>query len=53
MSEVAASRQNFAKDFGAHHVLNPKEEDVIARSKELSESDGPDIVFDCAGVPAR
>lgn len=53
MSEVAASRQRFAKEFGANHILNPKEEDVIAKSKELSGGDGPDVVFDCAGVPAR
>lgn len=52
MSEVSTSRQRFAREFGAHHVLNPKSNDVVAVSKELSGRDGPDIVFDCAGVPA-
>lgn len=52
LSEVSKSRQRFAKDFGAHHVLDPTTYDVVAISKELSKQDGPDIVFDCAGVPA-
>lgn len=52
MSEVSASRQRFAREFGAHHILDPKTYDIVALSKELSGSDGPDIVFDCAGVPA-
>ncbi|KAF1996800.1 GroES-like protein [Amniculicola lignicola CBS 123094] len=52
MSEVSGTRQKFAEEFGAHHILNPKECDVIATSKELSGGGGPDVVFDCAGVPA-
>jgi len=39
-------------EFGAHHVLDPKTYDVVTMSKELSETDGADVVFDCAGVPA-
>ncbi|KAF2259282.1 GroES-like protein [Lojkania enalia] len=52
MSEISKSRQRFAKEFGAHHVLDPKTYDLMAISKELSNGDGPDIIFDCAGVPA-
>jgi threonine dehydrogenase-like Zn-dependent dehydrogenase len=52
LSEVSSSRQRFAKDFGAHHVIDPKTYDTTAISKELSGKDGPDVVFDCAGVPA-
>lgn len=52
MSEVAAQRQKFAREFGAHHVLDPKTYDLVAMSKQLSGGDGPDVVFDCAGVPA-
>lgn len=52
MSEVSQSRQRFAREFGAHHVLDPKTYDLVAISKELSGADGPDVVFDCAGVPA-
>ncbi|KAF1969470.1 hypothetical protein BU23DRAFT_652990 [Bimuria novae-zelandiae CBS 107.79] len=52
MSEVSKTRQRFAREFGAHHVLCPKTYDLVAISKELSGKDGPDVVFDCAGVPA-
>ncbi|KAL1297207.1 hypothetical protein AAFC00_004777 [Neodothiora populina] len=52
MSEVAASRQAFAREFGAHHVLDPGTYDLAAVSRELSGGNGPDIVFDCAGVTA-
>ncbi|KAJ4362436.1 hypothetical protein N0V83_010529 [Neocucurbitaria cava] len=52
VSEVSSSRQRFAREFGAHHVVDPKTYDLVAISKELSGSDGPNIVFDCAGVPA-
>ena len=53
VSEVAASRQNFAKQFGASRVVNPIKDNV--REIVLSESGGKgaDVVFDCAGVPAR
>lgn len=48
MSEVAAQRQAFAREFGAHHVLDPRTYDLVAVSKELTGGNGPDIVFDCA-----
>ena len=52
-SEVAKKRQEFAKDFGAHHIVDPSKEDVVQRSLEICGGvNGPDIVFDCAGVPA-
>ena len=52
-AEVAKKRQEFAKDFGAHHVIDPSKDDVATVSKELCGGEsGPDIVFDCAGVPA-
>lgn len=53
VSEVATQRQRFAKEFGAHHVLDPKTYDLVALSRQLSGGDGPDVVFDCAGVEAR
>ncbi|CAM1501354.1 Fc.00g105160.m01.CDS01 [Cosmosporella sp. VM-42] len=52
VSEVAASRQNFATEFGATRVANPIEEDVKKVVLELSDGRGADVVFDCAGVPA-
>lgn len=51
-AEVAARRQEFAREFGAHHVLDPSKEDIAARCRELcGGGQGPDAVFDCAGVP--
>lgn len=51
-SEVAAKRQHFASQFGAHHVIDPRQYDIVTMSRELCGGlDGPDIVFDCAGVP--
>jgi threonine dehydrogenase-like Zn-dependent dehydrogenase len=52
VAEVATRRQHFAKAFGASHILDPKSDDVVQISKELSGGIGPDVVFDCAGVPA-
>jgi threonine dehydrogenase-like Zn-dependent dehydrogenase len=49
VSELSASRQKFAKEFGADHILDPRKGDVVARVKELT-GEGADIVFDCAGV---
>lgn len=52
MSEVAAKRQQFARQFGAHHVLDPSTYDLVTTSRALCGGEnGPDIVFDCAGVP--
>jgi threonine dehydrogenase-like Zn-dependent dehydrogenase len=53
VSEVATRRQQFAKDFGAHRILNPKIDDVVKISRELTGGAGPDVVFDCAGLKAR
>jgi threonine dehydrogenase-like Zn-dependent dehydrogenase len=52
-AEVAPARQRFAKQFGAHHVLDPTKEDIVKKSKDLCGGvNGPDVVFDCAGLPA-
>ncbi|KAH6695070.1 chaperonin 10-like protein [Plectosphaerella plurivora] len=52
VSEVATSRQAFAKQMGATRVLNPLREDLKAVGLELSGGRGADVVIDCAGVPA-
>lgn len=36
VSEVSGIRQKFAKDFGAHHVIDPRTYDLVGISKELS-----------------
>jgi threonine dehydrogenase-like Zn-dependent dehydrogenase len=33
-------------------VIDPRVDDAVAVSRELSGGDGPDVVFDCAGVQA-
>lgn len=53
VSEVASSRRNFATQFGASQAINPIETDVNKAVLELSNGQGADVVFDCAGVPAR
>lgn len=53
VSEIAHQRQDFAKQFGADRVVNPLEEDLNKVVLSLSDNHGADVVFDCAGVPAR
>ncbi|EXJ79145.1 hypothetical protein A1O3_08646 [Capronia epimyces CBS 606.96] len=50
--ELAKERQNFAKQFGATHILDPRYEDVVKRCKELCDGQGPHVALDAAGVPA-
>ncbi|KAK4554738.1 hypothetical protein LTR86_008240 [Recurvomyces mirabilis] len=50
--EIAKRRQEFAKDFGADHVIDPTKHDVVSTALELTGGHiPPDIAFDCAGVP--
>ncbi|OAL27230.1 hypothetical protein AYO20_09828 [Fonsecaea nubica] len=50
--EIAKERQNFARAFGATHVIDPRSEDVVKRSKEITNGQGPHVALDAAGVPA-
>ena len=50
--EVAKQRQEYARLFGATHVVDPTKEDVVKRAKEICPGGGPDVVLDCAGVPS-
>lgn len=52
VAEVAKERQRFAREFGATHILNPVEEDVVEKVKELTGGVGVDVALDAAGVPA-
>ena len=53
VSEVATSRQEFAKQFGASRVVNPITDNIQEIVLDISGGQGADVVFDCAGVPAR
>ena len=50
VSEISSRRQEFARHFGATHVLDPRVGDVVSRCKELCDGEGPAVVFDAAGV---
>jgi S-(hydroxymethyl)mycothiol dehydrogenase len=42
---------DWAKGFGATHTVNAKQEDVVARLKELTGGFGPDVVIEAVGRP--
>ncbi|TQS32862.1 hypothetical protein Golomagni_06812, partial [Golovinomyces magnicellulatus] len=50
VAEISNRRRQFALDFGAHHVINPLEEDVVSKTAELTQGQGVDVCFDAAGV---
>lgn len=50
VSEVSGMRKQYAKDFGAHYVLDPTKEDIVARCLELCDNRGVHVAFDAAGV---
>jgi len=43
-------RKQFAADFGAHHVLDPTKDDIVATCLKLTGNKGVDVTFDAAGV---
>jgi len=50
VSEVSTMRKAYAKEFGAHVVLDPTKDDIVARCRELADGQGVNITFDAAGV---
>ena len=52
VSEVSKKRQDFARKFGAHHVIDPSATDLIAKVRSLTDNKGTHVTFDCAGVQA-
>jgi threonine dehydrogenase-like Zn-dependent dehydrogenase len=52
VSELAPRRKEFAKEFGAHHVLDPTKDDIVAKVRELTDGQGAHIAFDTAGDQA-
>ena len=51
LAEVAPARQMFARRFGADHIVNPLQENTVSKTLEIL-GEAPDVVFECAGVPA-
>ena len=52
VAEVAEPRKRKALEIGADAVIDPTEEDVVARVRELTGGEGADHSFDAAGIQA-
>ncbi|KAK5635995.1 hypothetical protein RRF57_011707 [Xylaria bambusicola] len=50
--DITPERRRLAQMFGATAILDPWEDDVVARCKELCDGVGPIVAMDCAGVPS-
>ncbi|KAI1624426.1 hypothetical protein EDD37DRAFT_630983 [Exophiala viscosa] len=50
VSEVSGKRREFAKQFGAHHVIDPVKSDIVEEVEKLTNDEGADVAFDAAGV---
>jgi threonine dehydrogenase-like Zn-dependent dehydrogenase len=50
VSEISSRRMQYAKEFGAHHVVDPSKGDLVAEVKRLTHGAGVDLAFDAAGV---
>jgi len=49
VSDPVAERRDHASNFGATDVLDPKQDDVVARAREITRGIGVDYAFDGAG----
>ena len=52
ISEPRADRREFALKFGADHVINPMEQDVVEECMKITEGRGFDTIIEITGVPA-
>jgi S-(hydroxymethyl)glutathione dehydrogenase/alcohol dehydrogenase len=52
VSDPVASRRDYAANFGATDILDPNQDDVVARAIELTGGIGVDYAFDGAGSSA-
>lgn len=52
VSEFSAKRIALAKEFGAHLVYNPREEDVVDMTLKATDGLGADFAFDISGNAA-
>ncbi|RAK97547.1 uncharacterized protein BO80DRAFT_389620 [Aspergillus ibericus CBS 121593] len=50
VAELTENRKKFASEYGATHILDPREVDVAAKVRELTNGVGADVIFDTAGV---
>jgi L-iditol 2-dehydrogenase len=53
-AELSAERMEIARKYDADAYINPKEEDLVARSREETGGEGPDVVMTtCPSVEAH
>jgi len=50
VAELMENRKKFCRDYGASHILDPREGDVAQRVREITDGVGADVIFDTAGV---
>lgn len=51
VSDPVPEKRELALAMGAQHVVDPFNEDMQARTKEITGGRGYDVIFDAAGVP--
>jgi threonine dehydrogenase-like Zn-dependent dehydrogenase len=52
VADLYPLRLEIARTLGATHVVNPKETDLKAAVQEITEGNGPDVVFDAGNTAA-
>ena len=50
VAEVSEARKKKAMEIGADWVIDPTEEDVVERVRELTDGEGAEHSFDCTGI---
>ena len=50
VAELSEARKKKALDIGADAVIDPREEDVVERVRELTDGEGAEHSFDAAGI---
>lgn len=50
VADLYPLRLEIAKRLGATHVINPRERDLQAAVREITEGNGPDVVFDAGNT---
>lgn len=51
LSEPTARRAELGRELGADVVINPRTQNLEEKCRELTNDIGPDMVFECVGVP--
>jgi len=52
VTDVIDYRLEYAKKYGANHVINAAEEDVVDMIKDFTDGEGVDVVIDASGAPS-